>query len=301
MSRIFAEIRYCLLYLFSMLPLKIHYFFSDGFAFVLEYIARYRFSTVITNISRSFPQLKYKEVRGLASQYYKYMSDLIFESAWDISHSAKKICRIVKVANPELPGTLQKKYNKILVVMGHCGNWEIVSGMCGTAEYRTPDSFASHPIYIVYKEAKDKRADFLFHKLRMHEYRKFKTEGHVVESKKIIRTILTDKDEKATFVMIADQSPKGENHRVINFLNQQTLFMKGPEYVAVKAKMPVVYLSMDRISRGNYLITFTTITEDASKEREGFVTEKYAELLEADINKNKVNWLWSHRRWKKRL
>ncbi|MCI1719674.1 MAG: lysophospholipid acyltransferase family protein [Bacteroidales bacterium] len=301
MAKFLAEIRYILLYLISLLPLRVHYFFSDITSFILEHITRYRFTTITVNMSRSFPELKYKEIRKLVHNYYRFMSDVLFETIWDLAHSDAAICRVAHAENPEVVDALIAKHNKVLIVMGHLGNWELVSGMCGLNSHRTPDSFSSYPLYMVYKRAKNKISDAVFKKIRMHEYRKFQSKGEMIESHQVIRKILRDKEEKATFIMIADQNALGDNNLVVNFLNQPTQMLQGPEFVAVKMAMAVVYLGIDRISRGKYSIHFSTITEDGSKEEHGFITKKYAELLESDIKKNKVNWLWSHRRWKKNV
>lgn len=294
-----ANVRYCFLYLCSLFPLRVHYFFSGVTAFLLRVIVRYRYSTIIINISRSFPKLKYKEITRLAKDYYGYMCDMMAESVWDLSHSNKAVCKVVEVVNPEIVDDLQSRYGKVLVLMGHFGNFELVSGMCGEIGKRGGDSFVNNPIYIVYKKPKSKTSDILFRKLRMHEYRKFASIGEVVESKNVIRHLLRNSDNKAVYVLIADQNTVGSKHHAVMFLNQPTYFMNGPEYIAMKTSMPVVYLSMDRVRRGKYRISFTTITENAHNEPENFVTERYAKLLEEDIRRNKVNWLWSHKRWKK--
>ena len=299
MVKFLAEIRYILLYLISLLPLRVHYFFSDITSFVLEHIMRYRFNTITVNIARSFPELKYKEIRKVVHSYYRFMSDVLFETIWDLAHSDVAICSVAHVENPEVVDALLAKHNKVLIVMGHLGNWELVSGMCGLNSHRAPDSFSSYPIYTVYKKANSKISDIVFHRIRMHEYGKFQTKGEIVESHQVIRRILRDREEKATFIMIADQNALGDNNLVVNFLNQPTEMLQGPEFVAVKTGMAVVYLGMNRVSRGKYSIRFTTITQNGSKENLGFITKKYAELLEEDIRNNKVIWLWSHRRWKK--
>ena len=299
MVKFLAEIRYILLYLISLLPLRVHYFFSDITSFVLEHIMRYRFNTITVNIARSFPELKYKEIRKVVHSYYRFMSDVLFETIWDLAHSDVAICSVAHVENPEVVDALLAKHNKVLIVMGHLGNWELVSGMCGLNSHRAPDSFSSYPIYTVYKKANSKISDIVFHRIRMHEYGKFQTKGEIVESHQVIRRILGDREEKATFIMIADQNALGDNNLVVNFLNQPTEMLQGPEFVAAKTGMAVIYLGMNRVSRGKYSIRFTTITQDGSKEKSGFITKKYAELLERDIRNNKATWLWSHRRWKK--
>ena len=77
------------------------------------------------------------------------------------------------------------------------------------------------------------------------------------------------------------------------------MFLGGPEYVAVRMNLPVLYLGMSRVKRGKYEIKFSVITLNAGETEKGFVTREYARFLENDIFTNKSNWLWSHKRWKR--
>ncbi|MBQ1747243.1 MAG: hypothetical protein II041_01015, partial [Bacteroidales bacterium] len=149
MKNFFAGVVYCLLYLVSLLPLGVHYFFSDILAFILKKIVRYRYSVITTNIARSFPDMKYGEIKKLTSRYYSYMCDLLFESIWDLAHSADAVRKRVSVSDVEVVDELQKKYGRVILVMGHCGNWEMVSGMMIPDAERTPDSYSSNPTYML--------------------------------------------------------------------------------------------------------------------------------------------------------
>ncbi len=298
MSKIIYSILWGGICIISLLPLGFFYFISDIIAFLLNYIIRYRRSTIDINLARSFPELKYREFAAVRKQYYRYMGDIMVESIWAVTASQKRLCRMVTVENPAVMDNICAKHNKVVTVLAHCGNWEIVGAMCGESGKRLPGSFARHSIILAYKAAENPVFDLLFRKMRMHEYAKFGNPGQVVESKRIIRHILKDKLQRSVYMFIADQYPIPGDRIPVLFLNQPTLMISGPEYVAVKLNLPVVYLSMQRIKRGKYVIKFIPITEEAGKTERGFITRKYAGLLENDIFANKYNWLWSHKRWK---
>jgi len=238
MKKFFASVIYCFLYVVSLLPMGVHYFFSGIMAFILKNIVRYRYSVITTNIARSFPEKKYGEIKKLVSEYYQYMCDLFFESIWDLAHSADAVRKRVKVSKTEVVDDLLKEYGRVILVMGHCGNWEMVSGMMISEKDRTPDSYASNQVYMVYKAAESKLSDILFKKLRMHEYKKFHTSGEVVESKQVLRHALKNKDKKAIYIMIADQNPIGKHDPIVDFLNQKTYMLPGPDFLASRLKMP---------------------------------------------------------------
>lgn len=77
--------------------------------------------------------------------------------------------------------------------------------------------------------------------------------------------------------------------------------IEGPETIAAKMGMPVLYCGLIRHGRGNNEAHFELITENASECSSGYVTSEFARLLEKDINENKPTWLWSHKRWKTRI
>jgi Lauroyl/myristoyl acyltransferase len=194
-----------------------------------------------------------------------------------------------------------KRHNKVVMMMGHFGNWELVSGICGENDTRSSDNFANFGIMLGYKKIRNKIADNLFCRMRMNLYKKFKTEGGIVESHKILRHILKDRNARNVYVFIADQSPHDGARVVTQFLGRPTLMMPGPEYIATKLDVPVIYMGMKRVKRGEYMIKYTIISEHSSSEPEYFITREYARLLEEDIKGCKYNWLWSHKRWKKQF
>lgn len=299
MAKIISNILWLSLRMLSLLPLRAFYLLSDIFAFLMRKLFKYRTSVIYTNLSRSYPDIKYGELQKIVKEYYTYMCDLFMESIWAINASPKSICRMVTVKNPELLDDICARYDKTIVMLGHRGNWELIGAFCGEKQNRYPGSFANCRIMLGYKKANDATSNYIFEKMRMHEYKKFENAGHIVSSGAILRDILKQK-EKSIYVFIADQSPVF-SRTVAHFLNQKTLMFTGAEDIATKLNLPVVYLDMERLARGHYEITFSLITEAAASEPKRYVTREYARLLEQGINSNKYNWLWSHKRWKRDL
>lgn len=227
------------------------------------------------------------------------MCDLFAESIWDYAHSVEQISSRIEVEGEEIIDKIQKESGRVMIVLGHVGNWEIFSSLIGICSARNKDGFTSKPIYTLYKAAESKFSDMIFKEIREHEYRKFKSSGNMVESKELALHTIRHREEVCTYVLIADQNPIGEHPMIVNFLNQPTAMLRGPEYLSTRGKMGVIYMNMDRIGRGRYKFKFDLITPNAANEEEGFVTKRFASLLERDINNNKVNWLWSHKRWKR--
>jgi len=281
-----------LLYTFSIWPLKVHYFFSNIMAFILYRIVKYRLSTVHYNLARSFPDKKYNELDKLTKDYYKYLTDLAVETIWGVTHS-KQISKRLVFDNLNLFTNTFDLNNHILVVIGHQGNWELFSQYknlykeCGFPDDKTV-------FFFVYKKLKNK----LMERLTQHIRTKLGT-CDFIDHKQIFRHMLRNKDEKGAYFFVADQAPVNGARFNLDFLNQKSAMFDGPEYIAKKFNMPVLYLEIRRTSRGVYHNIFTKICDKAKDEKDGFITYKYAKLLEQSISRTPESYLWSHRRWKK--
>jgi KDO2-lipid IV(A) lauroyltransferase len=77
--------------------------------------------------------------------------------------------------------------------------------------------------------------------------------------------------------------------------------INGPEIISRGVDCPVIFINMVRVKRGCYKIKFTLITDKPSECEDGFITNRYAQLIESSVRDNPENWLWSHKRWKRGL
>lgn len=57
-------------------------------------------------------------------------------------------------------------------------------------------------------------------------------------------------------------------------------------------------MSLDSVSRGHYEWSFKEICRDASAMSPHEIMQEYYNLLQADLERNPANYLWSHKRWK---
>lgn len=283
-----------ILWCFSIIPLKVHYFFSDILYFFLYKVFRYRYRVAVTNISRAFPQVSYKEVKKILSDFYHYLSDIIVESIWAYSASSERIAKLLDFRGTD---TLNKAFDggkNVMVVMGHQGNWELYTGLPDIKKTYGTKMDNEHFFYI-YKKMANKFFDKILFKIRDRHQSCVLIEMHT-----IVRKMLKNKEQGGVYYFISDQYPGKGGGLEVMFLNQPTGIITGPEQISRKLALPVVFFDVEKVCRGHYKSDYTLICEDASLTEEGFVTREYARLLEKSINNNKSAWLWSHRRWKKR-
>lgn len=278
----------------SILPLKVHYFFSDITAFILHRIVRYRYSTIITNISRSFPELRYGDIKKLAGKYYSHLGDIIAEAIWAFGHSTETIGKRVDIEGTDILNKVCDINKNVIVMLGHTGNWEIFTGLPDLKDIYGINLDNKNFVY-AYKRQRSKLSEMLIEKIRS-KHKACST----VDTENIVRHIVRNRKGRNVYFLICDQNPeKSKSDIIVDFLNQKTYMIEGPERIAAKLGMPIVYCGLYQKRREKNVARFELICEDASKCSPGEVTKIYAGKLERDIIKYKESWLWSHKRWKK--
>ena len=271
----------------SMLPLPILYIKSRGYYFWLYFVFGYRKKVVLENLRNSFPEKDEREIRAIASKFYKHFCDLIVEGIKSFSISEDNLQKHVEPVNAELIEKYFLQSRSVIICTGHYANWEWPA----LAFIR----HSSHKSLGIYLPLKSKFFDNKLQETRS----KF---GLTLMSVKEVGQYFEDhKDQACSYGFIFDQSPSNPiKGRWIKFLNQDTSAMTGVERYAVKYNFPVIYGHVIKLSRGHYRITYELVTDTPQQTQEGEITESIFKKNEQIIRSAPEYWLWTHRRWKHR-
>lgn len=291
-----------LMVLLSKLPLKFHYFMGDILAWLAVNVMHYRSGVVWKNLSRSFPQLKYRELKKIYRKFYRHFGEIFAEAIWFGGSSYERLRKncIVTVMNPEEISEMYDSAPSMTVLSTHCGNWELMGGFLG---YRTATGgkicFEEKDITVVYKKLKNHVFDRVFALNRIAPLVDVGTECEV-ESSNILRYSIQHRNEKRVYIYPTDQAPyyKSGPHPIGKFMHQDTMAMLGSVGVACRLSHSVMYMKMKQVERGRYEMTLIPICRNASESTPEEIMRKYYDLLEEEINETPHNWLWSHNRWK---
>lgn len=287
MSRFFsAFIYYIIVIPISHLPFGVLYFISDIVYFLLYYIVGYRKSVVRENLKNSFPELSEEERAAIEKKFYKHFADFLVESTKSLSISNKAIEERCDLINPEEVNKYFDKGKDVIVLCGHYNNWEYYAvGIAQQMKHKTIAAYRPLKNDFFNRKILKSRQRFGMKMLSMREIPRF------FAQKRSSTPILS--------VMVNDQSPGNPKTAYWNnFLNQETGWMKGAEKLAKKYDQVILFGAIRKKKRGFYEVSFSPISEDISKEENGFVLDKHAEYLEKVIREHPQYWLWSHRRWK---
>lgn len=286
---------------YARLPLRFHYFIGDVLSWIVKNIIHYRSDVVWVNLSRSFPERKYHEIKAIYDDFYRHLGEILAEALWFGGSSYKRLFKsgIVTVKNPEELNRIYLSTPSMTVLSTHCGNWELLGGFLG---YRTSTGekvrIKEKEISVVYKRMRGEVADRVFALNRISPLEEVGTECEV-ESGNILRYSFKHKDERRVYIYPTDQYPYGAgSYPIGEFMSQPTMAMLGSVGVACKLSHSVMYMRMKRLERGKYEMELIPICEDASLMKPEDIMRKYYDLLEEEIRETPANWLWSHKRWK---
>lgn len=273
--------------LLSLLPFSALYRLSDLLYFLAYKLFRYRRKVVDTNLRNAFPDKTDEEINLISKGYYKNLCDIVVETIKVLSLKKETLKEKVKFRNINLPLKSLEKGQSIIVLCGHTANWEWLLLACSIE--------SSFPIDAVYKPLSNKFFDRLMLDIRT------KFGAYPLPMQDVPRSLVSRRNTIRGIAMVADQTPPKNDIQHWNyFLDQETPWYIGGEKIARLGEMPVFFVGMRRIRRGEYEVSFEKISQPPYEKSSGKypIIDRYADMLEQNILENPEQWLWSHRRWK---
>jgi KDO2-lipid IV(A) lauroyltransferase len=274
------------IFLFWITPFWVLYIFSDFLFFLFYHILGYRKKVVLENLKNSFPQKSDSELKEIVKGFYKNLSDIIVESLKGLSMSKKELLKRYKVINSEVADKYHEQNKSVIAIASHYCNWEW-GVLCLSLQFKHKSVGLYKPMSNKYidNHIKKRRAAWGMNLVSIYETAQY-----------IEKTDL----ENSIYFMISDQSPSDYNKAYwIDFLNQDTACLHGPEKYAKLYDLPVLYGSVERIKRGYYEFSVLNVESNPKEKSQGEITQAYMKVLEKIILKRPENWLWSHKRWKR--
>lgn len=287
-NKIIYSVLYAWVKVHALLPMRALYVLSDIFYFFAYIVVGYRKRVVRRNIRSAFPDKSLKELIRMEKEFYHHFCDYIVETIKLAHISLEEVQERAFLRNPEMVDRLMDEgHTCFVLLMGHYGNWEWFSA--------SSSRFKDSRIYQIYRPLTNKAFDRLFIDLRT----RFGSYG--IKKNDTIRDIIRLKQDKTRSVVIflADQTPSKANiHYWTTFLHQDTPMFTGPERIARKLDLPVIFLDTKKVKRGYYTVDMELITTTPKETPEFWITETYTRMMEKCIMRQPAYWLWTHKRWK---
>ena len=257
------------------------------FSFLLRAV-RYRKSTVIENLTKSFPEKSEAEIRDIARRFYDTLAEVVVTTLSLSATTPERYGKVLEWHDPQ--GHIERTRGRDWVAMAaHYGCWEyypLWSWEDGDCRFMS-----------VYHTLKSEVFEHLYRRLRSRLAKNIT----IVPMQDAIRYYIKNRTKEHSTVLglVSDQSPvMRADSQWMDFLNQTTLFIDGAERIAMRFGIPVYFVVAERVEYGRYKAKFVELYDGVEEVAEGVIRRRYADALEAMIRRSPELWMWSHKRWK---
>lgn len=272
---------------FAALPLPILYSFSWLLYVLLFHIFRFRRNIAENNIINSFPDLGKKDHQALLKQHYRNFSDVILEVIKTINLNPKQLLKHVEFKNSEIIENVLKNNQTVILALAHHCNQEWA--MLAASQH------FKFPIDGIYKPLHQKWLNELALESRS------KSNITLIPAKTCVTDLIKRAKQTRMIAIAADQAPRRRDDAYwTTFLHQETPFYLGLEKIATLFKYPVFFMQLERTGRGQYIATFKQLAQPPYEKDSTLISSMYVKAVEDQIVNQPQDWLWIHRRWKKK-
>jgi KDO2-lipid IV(A) lauroyltransferase len=204
-----------------------------------------------------------------------------------LSVGKKSILKDIEFEGIEHYINAKAKGRGILIITGHCGNWELLS---------IANSWRSFTFSVIARPLNNPHLNSLVEKVRT------KFGNKIIYKSGALREIITIIRNGGTVGILIDQSVVGNEAVVTEFFGEKVYALKIPALLAIKTGAVAVPLFINYLGKGKHCIRFgkeisIRITDNTDDDIL-FNTRVFSEHIEGYIKENPSEWLWTHRRWK---
>jgi Kdo2-lipid IVA lauroyltransferase/acyltransferase len=197
-----------------------------------------------------------------------------------------KMIQAVAVNGKENFYAAQAKNRGMLMITGHCGNWELLSITFG-------NKFGK--VYII-----ERPLDNIYlHKI-ISKVRTFYG-NYLIDKKGAVRGLLNAVKHNSTVGVLIDQASNREEGFMINFLGRKAWATKMPALIAAKSNIPIVPAFIHREGDKHIIDIYPELqllnqSDEISLQKD---TQMISDTIADYIRQYPTEWLWTHRRWKR--
>ena len=272
--------------LLGSLPLPVLYAIGRLAKFVAYDVMKWHVPLARANLARCLPERSEAERDAILEQSFRNLGDLVAEIAWGWQAGGAALRERVTIDNRALVDRYIAERRTVLLLTAHVCNWEWLVLAAG-AELGIPICPVYKPLRVpsVDRYVREARARFGVRPIPIDD---------------VLIELMKAGDEPRAYGMVADQTPPKDGPKHWRrFFEQDTAFYAGLGKIARYLDAAVLFVGMERVSRGVYTTHLTVISEPPyDDDPEDTIVDGYAAALEREIRAHPADWLWVHRKWK---
>lgn len=281
-------VAYPILWIISILPFRLFYWFSDFVFFIVFHVLRYRRKIVQENLKLTLPHLSVQERALVEKKFYSHMCDIFLEMVKTFTISEKDIRKRFVFTNMDLFHEMAKDNKSIILMLAHYASWE---WMVSISLYTNLKAIG------VYTKVENKYFDRLVRQIRS------KYKGELVTTRETIKTVAENAANKVQclYGFVSDQSPMlQKSFYWDHFMGVEVPIHTGAEMLAKRCDLNVLFVKIKKVKRGHYEATFVKLVDHPKQHPDYEISSLFLREAEKQILEAPEFYLWTHKRWKHR-
>ncbi len=269
---------------FGLLPWSWCQAFGAGFGRLAVGLAGRDRRRSWTHLELAFPELSDQERRQLTQRTFRHLGMCLFELLHVWGRSPARASRYVEVVGFEEIERIRQTGRPIVVLTAHCGNWELIS--CANH---------SHGLGLaaMTRGFDDEGLQRLTVDLRAHLGSEAIARGSRKSSRQMLKTVKSG----GCLAMLIDQDIRTDGVWV-PFFGKLAHTPTAAADLALRLGADVVPTFAERLENGRHRVTFHAALQLPADATEA--TALMTAAIEAQIRRRPEQWVWMHRRWRRR-
>jgi lauroyl/myristoyl acyltransferase len=276
------------IWIISILPFRIFYWFSDFIYLIVYHIIGYRKKTVRENLALALPHLSEAERLIIEKKSYHHLCDMFLEMTKTMSMSSEEMNKRFVLTNLEVVKEYEKKGKSTILLASHYASWEWLLTLNAKTTFKG---------IAVYKKIANKYFDKLVRDIRS------KYNAELVVTNKSISLMAKNQEDGilCMYGLASDQSPKlNRAFHWDKFMGIEVPVHTGAEMLAKRYDLNVLFVKVKKVRRGFYEATFVPITDNPQSIPDFDITRTFLNEVEKQILEAPEYYFWTHKRWKHR-
>ncbi len=267
----------------ALLPHKTALKVGEILGIIISYLWGSRRRIAIDNIKKAIGDKQFQ----IAKETFKNLGRSLVEVIKIYYGLGKKIIDNVEVRGIENYHNAKLKGRGVILITGHCGNWELMS---------VTFSVKVDNVSGVARKQNNPYLNKLVETIRA------KYGNKVIYKKGALKGILSELRKNKGVGILMDQAVLENEGYIIDFLGKPAWTTKMPALIARKTDAAVVPVFINRDGDKHVINIHPEVILSAEQDIEKALIEDtkiFSKYIEEYIKENPSEWLWIHRRWKR--
>lgn len=290
-----AAVFYLFTLVFAILPERLTQPAGRLIGSISAFLIRKRRTTAIENIALALPAMTKKQdwnsplqtPEELAREMFSHLGMSLIETCRLYHGRGIEVIERIEVRGREHVEAAQARGKGVVILTGHCGNWELAA-LALARHFNTPMS-------VVARRQNNPWLNRMVARMRL------RYDNLIIYKDNAFRNMLSVIRKNGIIGLLVDQAVFPEEGALIDFLGRKAWASKAPVLLARKSGTAVVPAFIHREADRHIIEIYPELIFSGDKSEEAVTADvqKYSSVIENFITRHPVDWYWVHRRWKR--